>query len=209
MPRLILIEDAPTKKDRLFARPDPSDASAFVAWQGSRLRGTVRERAIWLWEALGPMCPLCEQNIDILIRSPDPRHCQVDHLIPVRHGGLNVWGNVRVTHAECNSKRAAGIEWPVQMQRDYLAAATDRYLHAMRYLPAELAATEKQVAEHRLRLDGSRRGLARTIERGSKPPTVQRWKNLVAGGEIYLDWSEKQVVKIRRQIEKAISEGRT
>lgn len=43
----------------------------------------------------------------------DPADCDVDHIVPVAHGGTDDLGNLRLTHASCNrGRRVKGAQRP-------------------------------------------------------------------------------------------------
>ena len=58
-------------------------------------RDKLAHLAMPLLEAHDYQCYLCKEEIT-------PRECWVDHVIPVKHGGSNDWGNLRPTHWYCN-----------------------------------------------------------------------------------------------------------
>lgn len=51
----------------------------------------------------GYVCGICGGEVD-----PDDVH--IDHIRPVRHGGQDVEGNLRVTHSLCNMRRGARVD---------------------------------------------------------------------------------------------------
>jgi 5-methylcytosine-specific restriction endonuclease McrA len=49
-----------------------------------------------------PPCGICEQPIDYTLKSPDPASFEVDHIIALHNGGLDVLENKQASHRKCN-----------------------------------------------------------------------------------------------------------
>jgi 5-methylcytosine-specific restriction endonuclease McrA len=124
-----------TRKAIRFQRPDDSDERAMKEWRVRDIPGGTFawEIALWLWEAGGRACPLCEQDIDIEVTEKQhPAKPEVDHIVPKVAGGDHTWGNVRVTHSVCNRFRNGGfidlsLEWLPQQYRRAFDRGMERY----------------------------------------------------------------------------------
>lgn len=57
----------------------------------------------------GAKCWLCETDIDMTLRFPNPGCATRDHVIPRKHRGSNHISNLRLAHKYCNEARGATI----------------------------------------------------------------------------------------------------
>lgn len=70
-----------------------------------------------LYKRDGGVCYLCNQKCDYSdvretkegFKYSGPRYPSVDHVMPVAHGGLHAWNNVRLAHTECNVRKSDEI----------------------------------------------------------------------------------------------------
>lgn len=77
----------------------------------------------------------------------EPWQLHIDHVIPVKHGGMNTFGNLVVACSHCNCSKGAKIlpgawELVAKREREYAdleAAESWAWLHEDGYVPAELA----------------------------------------------------------------------
>jgi 5-methylcytosine-specific restriction endonuclease McrA len=71
-----------------------------------RVRATIVARDDW-------RCYLCDQPIPHWERDCPLRGCpwdaQIDHVMPVAHGGTNRPSNLRAAHAYCNQRKGARL----------------------------------------------------------------------------------------------------
>lgn len=69
----------------------------------SRMRVSIPR---WLRRAViardGYVCGLCDDPVE-------PADLQIDHVLPVAHGGTNDFANLQVAHATCNARKGARI----------------------------------------------------------------------------------------------------
>jgi hypothetical protein len=100
----------------------------------------VRAVAVRLWQIGDGTCPICETDIDILLRHPHPASAQVDHVTPKSLGGGYIWGNLRVTHRQCNMERndTRRRELRPKNALELLHRAIHRHDHPLEYLPQEI-----------------------------------------------------------------------
>jgi len=101
---------------------------------------TVRAVAVRLWVIGTGTCAICETPIDILLRHPHPASAQVDHILPQSRGGGDHWGNLRVTHRQCNMERNDALTHELAPARaqELLAAAVYRHEHPGAFLPGKI-----------------------------------------------------------------------
>jgi len=83
---------------RLSARRSTSDKTG----EGTRRR--IREYLIKRW---GAACHICQADIDLELRWPDPQCFTRDHLRPRSLGGSDSVRNQRPAHKVCNERRGA------------------------------------------------------------------------------------------------------
>lgn len=60
-----------------------------------------------LIERGGLTCPYCLSPIDLDIKWPDRLSKSIDHIIPIKHGGLHNIDNTQLMHLGCNSAKGA------------------------------------------------------------------------------------------------------
>jgi 5-methylcytosine-specific restriction endonuclease McrA len=80
----------------------------------SKYRTTARQQDYreialnFLEERDGLTCPVCEELLDrsAIVRS---EKVEIDHITPIRLGGDNKTGNVRMVHSRCNIKNSVEI----------------------------------------------------------------------------------------------------
>jgi 5-methylcytosine-specific restriction endonuclease McrA len=60
-----------------------------------------------------PNCHICGNPILWDAPPTDPLSFVIDHVIPLRRGGLDVIENVKAAHRECNSKKRARLVAPI------------------------------------------------------------------------------------------------
>lgn len=91
-------------------------ATETVHRRRAKLRGAERSDKgigyISLKNRDGDLCYLCgqEMSFEVLAKGQyNPRRATIEHLIPISHGGLHVWGNVALTCWECNLRRPRGL----------------------------------------------------------------------------------------------------
>lgn len=108
----------------------------------------VRAVAIRLWQIGDGICRICNTDIDILLRHPHPASAQVDHVIPKSRGGGDSWGNLRVTHRQCNMERndLRRGELTPENALELLHRGLHRHDHPLAYLPQEIE-TSRRVLE--------------------------------------------------------------
>lgn len=58
-------------------------------------------------------CHICGEAIDYKLAWPHPRCFVVDHVIPLKRGGLDIRSNKAAAHNECNSKKRARLVAPI------------------------------------------------------------------------------------------------
>lgn len=73
----------------------------------------------------GGKCFLCGEALSI-------KDCTKDHLIPVSKHGANTWGNVVLTHSDCNNHKSDNLPAPTAVERFHAMtghnpATTKRY----------------------------------------------------------------------------------
>ncbi|BAS16670.1 HNH nucleases [Arthrobacter sp. Hiyo8] len=121
------------------------------------------------------ICWLCQGPVDLELRGLDPRSSEIDHVIPVSTGGLDVWGNVSLSHRACNilkSDRAADQFTPAEYRANlermvFRSTHPDLWLHMiicrreteLKEVSRELLGTrleQKRLEEARLRADKPR-----------------------------------------------------
>jgi 5-methylcytosine-specific restriction endonuclease McrA len=69
-----------------------------------------------VFERDGWICQICLKRVPKNKKAPHPRSPTLDHIIPMsRPGGDHLYTNVRLAHFECNWKRGADDESPVQL----------------------------------------------------------------------------------------------
>jgi 5-methylcytosine-specific restriction endonuclease McrA len=61
------------------------------------------------WRDQEGLCPLCEKPIDFE-QIADPSYANIDHKLPVSHGGSDAYSNLQLTHTTCNSKKGCGCK---------------------------------------------------------------------------------------------------
>lgn len=66
---------------------------------------TVRDRDRKAIARTKPPCGICEGEIDYTLASPDPMSYEVDHIIPLAKGGLDVLANKQASHRACNRSK--------------------------------------------------------------------------------------------------------
>lgn len=64
---------------------------------------TITVRA--LFERDSGVCWLCGKTCNINADTNDNEYPSIDHVIPISHGGLDKWDNVKLAHRICNSVR--------------------------------------------------------------------------------------------------------
>ncbi|MBU1250237.1 MAG: HNH endonuclease [Actinobacteria bacterium] len=126
----------PTHVEKFAAKygcADPGDTVTFAAWLASPLpksQALRRLAALYLMELRGVTCELCGLDIDPALER-EPRHpgrVQLDHIIPSSGSGSDTWGNVRPTHATCNTERRdERVPSEAGWLRDLLSAERDAY----------------------------------------------------------------------------------
>lgn len=70
---------------------------------GSDLQTSVRV-GLMMFEG---RCYLCLKPLVDGVSNDNPRKTQADHIIPHKHGGAGTAGNVLLTHADCNNRKAS------------------------------------------------------------------------------------------------------
>lgn len=55
-------------------------------------------------------CQLCGQPVDTTVHWTHPNAPQVDHIIPIRHGGPDTDNNLALTHRRCNRAKSDRID---------------------------------------------------------------------------------------------------
>ena len=68
------------------------------------LLANVGDRDLWT-------CHLCGLFVDRALVVPSPFAPTMDHVIPVSRGGLHTYGNVRLAHFSCNTRRGVAPLW--------------------------------------------------------------------------------------------------
>jgi 5-methylcytosine-specific restriction endonuclease McrA len=58
----------------------------------------IFERDNWI-------CQICGEAVDKEKRWPDPLSASIDHIKPIRFGGLHIPSNVRLAHHRCNNQK--------------------------------------------------------------------------------------------------------
>lgn len=58
------------------------------------------------------ICGLCDEEIDLELKWPDPMSLTIDHIIPLALGGTNEDINLQPTHQKCNFKKGARLAIP-------------------------------------------------------------------------------------------------
>ena len=67
---------------------------------------TVRDRHRKQIARGEPACAICLEPIDYTLPHLDPRSFVVDHVMPLRHGGLDTIENKQPAHRDCNRAKA-------------------------------------------------------------------------------------------------------
>lgn len=62
------------------------------------------------------ICHICKEPIDPALRVPNPRAASLDHIIPLSKGGEHVWANCAPSHLECNYKKGAALDNPLDQE---------------------------------------------------------------------------------------------
>lgn len=57
-----------------------------------------------------PPCGICGQAIDYELRSPHPLSFEVDHIIAMDNGGLDIIENKQASHRQCNRAKWNKLE---------------------------------------------------------------------------------------------------
>lgn len=71
---------------------------------------------IRVFERDGWVCQICLKRVPKNKKAPHPRSPSLDHIIPMsRPGGDHLYTNVRLAHLECNWRRGADDDSPVQL----------------------------------------------------------------------------------------------
>lgn len=63
----------------------------------------------WLLKRDGNVCWLCDTDIDMELKYPDPGCATRDHVVPRSRGGSNALRNLRLAHKYCNEARGATV----------------------------------------------------------------------------------------------------
>lgn len=63
-------------------------------------RKPVFDRDRWI-------CQLCQEPVNPALKFPNPGSASLDHIIPLKRGGLHALSNVQLAHLGCNSKKGA------------------------------------------------------------------------------------------------------
>ncbi|MFE5836674.1 HNH endonuclease [Arthrobacter sp. NPDC056493] len=78
-----------------------------------KIPSNKRKTALILWRRDGNICQVCGLRVDIGLRNGHPGMASIDHINPVRRyapasdvSNLNVWGNIRLAHLNCNTAHA-------------------------------------------------------------------------------------------------------
>ncbi|MFE7899186.1 HNH endonuclease [Streptomyces sp. NPDC057424] len=53
----------------------------------------------------GWTCYLCGEDVDRLLRYPDPMSASLDHVVALSRGGTHTWDNVACSHLRCNLQK--------------------------------------------------------------------------------------------------------
>jgi hypothetical protein len=129
IPRLTSSPIAPGKHAPSARRPPaipvpPDDEAGRTAWNLERCPADRRIVVQVLAATFGVCCAICETDVDLTLEPPHPGAPQIDHVLPQSHGGKDVWGNVRLTHASCNDSRQAALDLDCAAARELLARRT-------------------------------------------------------------------------------------
>ena len=87
---------------------------------------TVRDRDRAYIRRGQPPCALCHQPIDYTLRSPDPMSFEVDHIVPLSRGGLDILENKQPAHRRCNRAKSARLEGEIAGEATPRAFVTSR-----------------------------------------------------------------------------------
>lgn len=60
-----------------------------------------------------PACAICGNPINYTLKWPDPMCFVVDHINPIKRGGIDHISNKQATHNTCNSTKRARLVAPV------------------------------------------------------------------------------------------------
>lgn len=70
-----------------------------------------------VFESGSAICGLCDEEIDLELKWPDPMSLTIDHIIPLALGGTNEDINLQPTHQKCNFKKGARLTIPKEGEK--------------------------------------------------------------------------------------------
>ncbi|EIC09140.1 HNH nuclease [Microbacterium laevaniformans OR221] len=82
---------------------------------------TTRDRDRRTIAARHENCGICGRTIDYTLKWPDLMCFVVDHIIPIKLGGLDILSNKQAAHNDCNSKKRARLYAPIIRRSNTLA----------------------------------------------------------------------------------------
>ena len=71
---------------------------------------TIRDRHRAIIAKSEPPCALCGEPIDYTLPHLDPTAFVVDHIVPLKHGGLDVLANKQAAHRACNRAKSDRLD---------------------------------------------------------------------------------------------------
>jgi len=66
-----------------------------------------------VFERNGWVCQLCHESVDKALHGWHRMAATIDHIIPLKEGGLHCYSNIQLAHRSCNSKK--GARWQGQL----------------------------------------------------------------------------------------------
>jgi len=122
-----------------------------------RLPGDRRKAVLMICERDGDLCGICGTAVELGPRYPHPASASIDHIDVRSQGGPDVWGNVRLTHLQCNRERNEGRPGLTPEEAlGLLTKAVYEAEHPEIFLPLRLARYVELAAEQRAIVQKSR-----------------------------------------------------
>ncbi|MBT8159128.1 MULTISPECIES: HNH endonuclease [Arthrobacter] len=132
------------------------------------------------------ICWLCQGLVDLEVRGLDPRSPEIDHVIPISAGGLDVWGNVNLSHRACNILKSDGAadQFAPSEYRANLERMVFRNTHPDLWLHMLICRRETELKDVNRELRGIRReqkGLKDTAGRRADKPRLRSFQDQIDG----------------------------